>query len=135
MKTHDDRADDHALKLLPHQIALVDSFFNPASKRVILLRAEPGLGKTSAFVALAARLLREQPLARALFLVPSALQFQFVEMLERDNVPVLAVDRYRFREMLEAATQNGTWPSGVAVVMSRDLAKQPDIRKSLGEAR
>lgn len=123
------------MKLLPHQNALLETFFNPVSKRVILLQGDVGLGKSAALVALAGRLLRERPTARVLFLVPGALRFQFVEMLRDAGNPTLLVDRYHFREMLDSTTGEEFWPSGKVVVLSRDFAKQPDIRDSLADAR
>src|SRR5664280_890268 len=92
------------MRLLPHQIAFVETFFNPASKRVILLRGEAGLGKSGALVALASKFLRERPTARALFVVPgAALRAHFVDKLRDAGVPTLSVDRYQFREMLDSA--------------------------------
>jgi len=119
------------MKLLPHQTALVETVFNPASKRVILLRGDVGLGKTAALVAVVGRLLQERPMARALFLVPSVLQLQIVEMLRDANVPSLLVDRYRFREMLDATAGGEIWPGGTVAVLSLDFGKQPDVRDSL----
>jgi superfamily II DNA or RNA helicase len=127
--------NDSPMKLLPHQAALVETFFNPASKRVILLRWDVGLGKSAALVALSSRLLQEQPTARALFLVPRVLQAQFVEMLSDAGAPVLLVDRYRFREMLDSTTDGEFWPSGVVAVLSRDFAKESDVLPSLVDAR
>lgn len=120
--------------LLPHQTALVETFFNHASKRVILLRWDVGLGKTVALVALSSRLLHDRPTALVLFLVPAALQYQTLQMLSDASVPSLLIDRYRFREMLDAAAGKEIWPRGVVLVMSLDFAKQPDVRDSLAEA-
>jgi superfamily II DNA or RNA helicase len=123
------------MKLLPHQSSLLETFFNPTSKRVILLRGDVGLGKATTLAALAGRVLREQPTARVLFLVPAALRSQFVEMLRDAGTPTLLVDRYRFREMVDSTTGAEFWPSGVVAVLSLDFAKQPDIRDSLAETR
>ncbi len=120
-----------SMKLLPHQNALVDTFFDPASKRVILLCGEAGLGKSSVLVALATRLLEERPTTRALFLVPAAARSQFAEMFRIGGTRTLFVDRYQFREMLDSTTGGELWPRGVVTVLSRDFAKQPDIRASL----
>src|SRR5438093_11393649 len=90
------------MKLLPHQGALIETFFDPASKRLILLRGEVGLGKSVALAALASRLLQEQPTARVLFLVPAAMRSQFAERLRERSTPILLVDRYQFREMLDS---------------------------------
>jgi Helicase conserved C-terminal domain len=121
------------MKLLPHQTDFVDSALNPAGKRIILLRGDVGLGKSAALVALAGRLLQEQPAARAVFLVPAALRLQFVEMLRAAGTPTLLVDRYRFREMLDATPEDELWPRGAAVVLARDFAMKPDILESLAK--
>jgi hypothetical protein len=120
------------MRLLPHQVGLVETFFNPGSKRVVVLRAEVGLGKSSALVALVSRLLRERPSARVLFLVAAAaLRTQFVEMLHEADVPTLSVDRYRYRELLDAAAGKEIWPAGAVVVLTREFARQEDVRGAL----
>jgi len=125
-----------SMRLLPHQIAFVETFFNPASKRVILLRGEAGLGKSGALVALASKFLRERPTARALFVVPgAALRAHFVDKLRDAGVPTLSVDRYQFREMLDSAPGKQLWPAGVVAVLSREFARQEDIRDALAAAR
>jgi hypothetical protein len=123
---------DSTVQLLPHQEAFVDAFFDPASKRVILLRADVGLGKTTALVALVSRLLRERPASKVLLLAPGALRLHFVEQLRSGGVPALSVDRYQFREMVDAANGPDLWPSGAVSVMSRDFARQEDIGQALG---
>jgi len=120
-----------AVKLLPHQTALVETVFNPESKRIVLLRGDVGLGKSAALVAVAGRLLQERPTARALFLVPAALRTQFASMLRDASVPSLAVDRYVYREMLDASTASEFWPTGTVAVLSFDFATQPDVQASL----
>ena len=124
---------NNSLRLLPHQNSLLETFFNPTSKRVILLKGDVGLGKATALATLASRLLREVPNARVLFLVPAALRLHFVEMLGKAQTSVLLVDRYRFREMLDSTSGEDLWPKGMAAVLSLDFAKQADIRDSLAE--
>ena len=68
-------------KLLLHQAAFVETFFDPGSKRVTMLRADVGLGKTLALVALSARRLNTHPTSRVLFLVPSPIRTLVVDML------------------------------------------------------
>jgi SNF2 family DNA or RNA helicase len=119
------------MKLLPHQTDLVDTALSTASKRVIQLQGEVGLGKSTALVALAKRLVQERPAARVLMLVPGALRRQFAEMLGDADTPTLFVDRRRFREMLDSTTRGEFWPRGVVAVLSQDFAKQPDILESL----
>jgi SNF2 family DNA or RNA helicase len=126
---------DSRMKLFPHQAALVEAFFNPASKQILLLRSDVGLGVTAALVVLVGRLLHERPQARVLFLAPSALRLPIVERLRDHDVPSQLVDRYRFREMFESTRRGGPWPCGVASVLSLDFARQRDIRDSLAEVR
>ena len=121
------------VKLLTHQAELVETVFSPSSKRIVLLKASAGLGKGVALVAVARRLLQERPNARALFLVPSALRYQFAKVLDDASVPSLLVDRYVFREMLDSAVGQDIWPTGKATVLSIDFAKQPDILDSLAQ--
>jgi len=120
--------------LLPHQVTLVETFFNPASKRVLLLRWEVGLGRHVALLALSKRLLKNRPTARILFLGPKALQFQNVDMFSREGIKNQFVDRLSFRELLDSTYEVDFWPAGIVTTMSMDFAKQPDIMKSLTAA-
>jgi hypothetical protein len=133
-ETHE-RPVDGAVTLLPHQRSLVERFFRPNGKRVIMLKAEVGLGKGTALIAIAARLVREQPASRVLFLVPSALHSQTWERLRDSGTPSLCVDRLRYREMLDSQPRREMWPSGSVVVMSREFARQADICESLSGTR
>jgi Helicase conserved C-terminal domain len=119
------------MKLLPHQANFVETVFSPSTKRTILLRADVGLGRSTALVAVAGRLLAEKPTARALFLVPAALRTQFAHMLRDANVSSVVVDRYTYREMLDTTAAKEFWPSGTAVVLGFEFARQPDVRDSL----
>jgi ERCC4-related helicase len=120
------------MQLLPHQLAFVEVFFDPASKRVILLRADVGLGKSTALVALVTRLLRQRPTAKVLLLAPGALRVWFVEQLRSAGIPALSVDRYQFREMIESAAGQELWPAGAVSVLTREFARQEDIGQALG---
>jgi superfamily II DNA or RNA helicase len=91
--TNDNRTP--TLQLLPHQAAFVETFFAPASKRLIVLRADVGLGKSTALIALCDRLLRERTQARVLIVVPAQLRVQFAHRLLEMSVPSFEVDRYR----------------------------------------
>jgi superfamily II DNA or RNA helicase len=117
--------------LLPHQAAFVDYVLGAGSKRTILLVGGVGLGKSTALVALASRLLLEQPATRSLFLVPAALRLQFVDRFRRAGTPALLVDRYRFREMTDSAGGGEFWPKGAVAVLSAEFARQADILESL----
>ena len=85
------------VQLLPHHSALADTALNPTGKRIILLHADVGLGKSTALAALAGRLLQANPSARALLLVPGALRDQFRQTFQQVGTPSLLVDRYKFR--------------------------------------
>ena len=119
------------LRLLPHQTAFVESVLGATGQRVTLLRGDVGLGKSTTLVALASRLLHEQPTARCLFLVPAPLRLQFVEMLRRAGVAALLVDRYQFREMVDSAGGSELWPHGAVAVLGREFARQVDILESV----
>ncbi len=123
------------MQLLPHQEAFVEAFFDPTSKRIILLRADVGLGKSTALVALVTRLFRQRPSAKVILLAPGALRVQFVEQLRSAGIPALSVDRYQFREMIESASGQELWPPGAVSVLSREFARQEDIGQALGATR
>jgi superfamily II DNA or RNA helicase len=123
------------VELFPHQAALLKTYFDPASERVILLRGDVALGKTVALVALTAQLLQERPTARVLVLAPAALGAQFARMFSEANTRCLLVDRYQFREMRDSTADGEFWPRGMVSVLSLDFAKLPDILDRLTEAR
>jgi ERCC4-related helicase len=124
-----------AIQLLPHQAAFVETFFEPASKRVIVLRADVGLGKSTALIALCSRLLQERTKARVLIVVPAQLRAQFAHKLRDTGVPSFDVDRYRYREMLDCRVSGELWPAGNVIVIAREFARQHDIRNSLASTR
>ena len=124
------------MQLLPHQVGLVDTFFSSASKQTIILRADVGLGRSTALLAVASRLLRERPQARVLIVVPGVgLRVQFAYRLREAGTPTLDVDRYRFREMIDSSTGGNVWPVGYVAVINREFARQEDIRNSLASTR
>jgi SNF2 family DNA or RNA helicase len=122
-----------SVKLLPHQSAFVDAFFNINGKRIVLLRGDVGLGKGVALVAMLSRLLEEHPEARALLIAPAALRTQFANMLQSNRCPALLVDRYRYRELLDSTGTDQPWPRGVVSVVSREFSQIPDILDSLAQ--
>lgn len=123
-----------AMKLLPHQAALVETVFSPDSKRVVALRSDVGMGKSVALIAVAGRLLEERPMARALFVVPATLRAQFAYMLRAAGVPNRIVDRYAYRELLDATAEKEIWPTGIVMVLSLEFATQPDVEDSLAQS-
>jgi hypothetical protein len=120
-----------ARPLMTHQRAFVESIFATGSKRVHLLSAAPGSGKSTALIATAQRLLSEDPGSRLLILALASHGAQMGERLRSLAVPVLLVDRYRFRELKDVIPDGPVWPKGMVVILSLDFAKQPDIRASL----
>jgi hypothetical protein len=119
------------LTLLPHQRAFVDTVFLRDTRPVVVLNAVPGLGKSTALAAAAARLLMDQPEGRVLLLVPTPLRLQFEHVLRSAHVPVTNVDRFAYRELLDKAAGQEPWPKGSVVILSLDFAKQEDIADSL----
>ena len=134
MNTQEVRQNAGQFALLPHQSAVVEAIFNPATKRVLQLRGVAGLGKSTTLVAIAGRLLREQPKGRVLFLAPAAIRTMYVEKFQDTGTPALLIDRYVFRELLDAKTDGELWSGGSVFILSRDFAKQPDILDTLVRA-
>lgn len=122
------------LALLPHQARFVDELLESTGPRTVLLLSEPGLGKSVALIALAAAMLQLRPAARLLILVPAQLQSEFFSKLQRTGVPSLQLDRYRYREMLDAGKGGLIWPRGAVMVASLTFARQSDISESLADA-
>jgi hypothetical protein len=103
MNASNEHVTASSASLMPHQQAFVASVFATGAKRVHLLSAAPGFGKSTALIAAGQRLLAENPRARLLILVPAAaLASYFAERLRTLAVPVVIVDRYRFRELKNA---------------------------------
>jgi hypothetical protein len=119
------------LRLLPHQIKLVDAYFTSPEPRVIVLKSEPGFGKSTALASIIERVLKVTPTARVLVIVPAMIREQCSDMLRTAQAPFQVVDRLRFREMLDASVSGVPWPPGAAVIVSREFARLPDIRESL----
>ena len=61
---HDERTN--GVTLLPHQSQFVETVFSNSSKRIVLLRAPVGMGKSAALAGVALHLLRNRPTARSL---------------------------------------------------------------------
>jgi ERCC4-related helicase len=120
--------------LLPHQSTLIETVLSPTGRPLVLLRAPVGLGKTAALVALTRRLMREKPTARTLVLCPAAVSTEWVARFRDGGTPALLIDRYKFRELLDARSRNEVWPRGYPVVLRDDFAKQADIKESLAAA-
>jgi hypothetical protein len=121
-----------ARPLLPHQQALVDRFFAAQSARGHVVRADVGLGSSFATAHLIKRFLETQPDARILVLSSKVLQAQTQHVLIEIGVRAETVDRFRFREMQDAAgSDEMIWPEGRAFILGMDFAKREDIARSL----
>lgn len=119
-------------KLFPHQSDFVDTVLNPASKRIICLGANVGLGKSLTLATLASRFLQAHPAARVLILCPAgALCDHMREIIHEQGTRAVHVNRYKFREFLDNTTESQIWPCGFALLMSYEFARQPDVRDSL----
>src|SRR5580704_1954265 len=127
----DQSSNRPTLELLPHQRDFVDTVFSPKSSRIVHLRSAAGLGKGTALVAATKRQLDEQPHSHVLFIVPAPLRSQFAERLREVAVPATVIDRYVFREMLDAQSGGELWPLGVVAILSSEFAKQDDVLESL----
>lgn len=120
-----------APSLLPHQKNLIDTFFASPEPKVLVLKSEPGLGKSAALAFLVQCVLRENPAARVLVIAPAMMREQYAAVLHSAHAPALVVDRLRFREMLDASGSGDPWPLGAAMIVGREFARIPDIRESL----
>jgi SNF2 family DNA or RNA helicase len=124
-----------SIQLLPFQAAFVQTATDPNSARLLLLRGDVGLGKTTALIAVISRLRQGNPAARILVLCPSSLRFKWLDKLQSESVPAVIIDRYKFREMLDLGANNEIWPLGTVSILSFDFAKQPDIRDTFASAK
>ena len=117
---------------LPHQAAFIEQFFANPSTRGHLLQSDVGLGTSFMAAHLIRRLLETQPAARVLVLLPKTLQIQMREVLTSIGVSAEAIDRFRYRELQDAAPAEDTvWRAGAVSILSVDFAKQEDIARSL----
>ncbi len=132
MSTIDEEPMVPPRKLFRHQSDFVDTVLNPASKRIICLGANVGLGKTLTLAALASRFLQSHPATRVLILCPAgALCDHMREIIHEQGSKAVHVSRYKFREFLDNTTESQIWPCGFALLMSYEFARQSDVRDSL----
>src|SRR5262245_16858363 len=105
-----------ATTLLPHQRELVEAVVGPDAAKRLVLQAAAGSGKTTAFVEIARRLLENRSDSRVLFVMSrSVVQQQIVNRLRAISVQALALDRYKFRELLDGPAGE-MWPIGTVIV-------------------
>lgn len=131
MRQAEEPLKDFLVDLLPHQHKLAELFFERTSKRVIHLRGDVGLGKTTALLAIVRQLLERRPESRVLLLVPAALRPQFVERSHSVGVPGVLIDRYRLREMQDSRNSDELWTEGTVAILGQEFARQSDVRESL----
>lgn len=132
MSAIDTQSENVAVRLRPRQKELADSILSPSSERIILHYAPDGMGRRTAISFTAARVFRENPKARVLILSKhGVLRDQWHSKFEEAGAPAFVVDRYRFREWSEKATEDAIWPKGAAVILTNQFAGMCDIKDSL----
>lgn len=117
--------------MMPYQRAFVDTIFESGARRIHVLHAEVGSGKGTALIECVVALHADKRSGRVLIVALSSLSEQYAERLRMRKVPVLPVDRYRFREMTDNGASTSVWPEGTTSIVSIDFAKQADVRASL----
>jgi len=116
--------------LLLHQREFIDKFFSSGGSHV--LQSAVGYGASRAVAHLVRRALDEVSTARVLILAPKALQAQMQRLLMDLGVKAEAVDRFRYRELLDATPSGASiWRSGEVFILSMEFAMQEDIARSL----
>lgn len=127
-------AESRVFQLSPYQVEFINRFLDPDAPPFWHLIAPIGSGKTITAVSLIGEMFRSHDAQRILILVNAALGLQYESMLrdELQSTSVIRVDRPLFRE-LEARTTPGMnpWSQPIVAVMSLDLAKRPEIARSL----
>jgi superfamily II DNA or RNA helicase len=121
-------AVDCAIRLLPYQLSPAVAVVEGDGTRV-LLADEVGAGKTIEAGLIIAELAARQAADRVLILTPSALRDQWRdELAARCSIGVTVVDRIAVRTRhREAPPGLGPFDAPARLVMSIDLAKQPDV--------
>lgn len=128
MSTDNLQAVFQDLGCFPHQTEFAAKFLAPDSEQKHLLTSLPGLGKGFTGSAIVGYAATHGAARRILVLAPTALAYQWVEIVRRasPDVPCTMVDRRRLREM-EADGGDAIWANAGVVVMSIDFAKKPDV--------
>jgi hypothetical protein len=120
--------------LTPFQAKLVtDMLEAPVPVRHLLI-AQPGLGKSSAAMALATEIAKANSNYRILVIGPSVLTAMYEHRLSQSipGVTVTPITRRIFREFEERADGSQPfWPTPFVAVVGMDTARQDDIRASL----
>lgn len=124
-------AVDAHMAILPHQ--LEPALAAVAGLRRILIADEVGLGKTIEAGLIAAEILRRNPAARVLFVVPTALVGQWQgELAGRFNIARELADRAGLdRRAREGAFGDNPWTAFSLWMASLDFIKQPHVLSGL----
>jgi SNF2 family DNA or RNA helicase len=120
--------------LFPYQKEFIDKVMGKGFGRIVALRAEVGLGKTTAIAGLIGRMLEAMPNGRVIVLCPSALQSEWKSIIENSEVECDIVDRYRLRKLMDEYPGNAFVGSGAVSILSDDFAKRPDVLGMLVKA-
>ena len=118
----------------PHQAEFAAKFLAPNSEQKHLLIGLPGLGKGFMGSAIVGYAATHGAARRILVLAPTALAYQWADMLRRTspNASCTIVDRRRLRE-LEASCEDAIWENTGVVVMEIDFAKRPEVADLLAK--
>ena len=117
----------HSVGLLPHQVEFVDEVVNATRPARFLLIAPPGLGKSQAIIAAIGKLTSQSTTpTRSLVIVPSALQADWAELLERVlGMKPLVVDAPAYRRLqAETPSDQNPWDAHQCIVTSIDFLKK-----------
>ncbi|RFC50799.1 MAG: Superfamily II DNA and RNA helicase [Verrucomicrobia bacterium] len=118
--------------LLPHQQALLDTFFDARSSPCHVARWDVGLGSMWTMAFLIKRFLAANGISRILVLCPKALTHQAAYHFKSIDLPAVLVDRFCFRAMQGEALSGGAmWREGTVFILGIEFAKQTDIAASL----
>src|ERR1700719_3505102 len=117
--------------LMPYQQSFVDGIFELGARRIHVLHADTGSGKSAALIECVSHVHRDRPTAKILILIPSSLGEQFADRFRSRRIPLLQIDRYRFREMTDISANVSPWPEGITFIVSVDFARHADVRASL----
>src|SRR4030095_750319 len=88
----------------PHQQRLLDEFFHEPKSRGYLLRWDVGVGASWTIARLIKKFLADKPLSRVLVLSPKVVAVETEHHLASARVAAKLIDRFRYREMQDAAT-------------------------------
>lgn len=135
-------------QLNARQVELIQTMLDPYAKRIVLLRAGQWFNRpellfasrtelsdtTLAALAVILGVLERRPGARILFLLHDRSDANMVATLLAAGITVDTVDRYRFREMLDATPGRNVWDKTSVSFLTMDFAGEADVQASLTSA-